>query len=306
MRMITIDVSIIIVNYNTTSLVVNAIDSLFQKTRDITFEIIVVDNASNDDPEKRLLEEFCEVSIIKLKENIGFGRANNEGLKKARGRNILFLNSDTLLLTNSVKILSDYLDTHPKVGACGGNLYNVNGKPIYSYHRLIPGIFSEELAVLTMGISNRFIYQPFFNYTSHPIAVGNVSGANMMVSRKVLDEVGIFDPDFFMYSEETELSWRIKRKGYKIMNVPQSKIVHLEGKSFKVPETRMRMMLESRAKYYIKTRGLTYLRVANILLWLGVGINIIGWKILKRREREVFYKTKWKLINKMYSPFWRL
>ena len=79
----------------------------------------------------------------------------------------------------------------------------------------------------------------------------------------------------------------------------QSRIAHLEGQSFKVPETRIRMMLESFMKYYIKTRGCFDLKVADILLWLG-------WKILKRREREIFYKTKWILVNKMCSLFWRL
>ena len=88
------------------------------------------------------------------------GRVNNEGIKKIKGRNILLLNSDILLLLNSVKILSDYLYTHPKVGACGRNLYNINKKLVYFYHRFRSGIFSEELAVLVMGISNRFIYQP--------------------------------------------------------------------------------------------------------------------------------------------------
>jgi hypothetical protein len=88
--------------------------------------------------------------------------------------------------------------------------------------------------------------------------------------------------------------------------VLQSRIAHLEGQSFKVPETRIRMMLESFMKYYIKTRGCFDLKVADILLWLGVEINVIGWKILKRREREIFYKTKWILVNKMCSLFWRL
>ena len=110
MRMTNIDVSIIIVNYDITSLVVNAIDSLFHKIKDLTIEIIVISNVSN----------------VGLKGRVGLGRVNNEGIKKIKGRNILLLNSDILLLLNSVKILSDYLYTHPKVGACGRNLYNIN------------------------------------------------------------------------------------------------------------------------------------------------------------------------------------
>ena len=117
------DVSVIIVNYKTSQLLVQAIDSILDKTEDIVYEIIVVDNHSQDDSERVVHERYGnQVTYLPLAENVGFGRANNEGLRIVRGRNILFLNPDTILVNNAVRILSDYLDSHPDTGAVGGNL----------------------------------------------------------------------------------------------------------------------------------------------------------------------------------------
>ena len=121
------DVSVIIVNYKTSQLLVQAIDSILDKTEDIVYEIIVVDNHSQDDSERVVHERYGNrVTYLPLAENVGFGRANNEGLRIARGRNILFLNPDTILVNNAVRILSDYLDSHPDTGAVGGNLYTAD------------------------------------------------------------------------------------------------------------------------------------------------------------------------------------
>ena len=131
------DVSVIIVNYKTVPLILDCLESLRAKTKGITYEVIVVDNNSGDDFQERILERFPEVQCLPLPENVGFGRANNEGLKIAKGRNIFFLNPDTLLLNNAIKILSDYLDGHPQVGACGGNLYDAEMKN-HPWYGLLP------------------------------------------------------------------------------------------------------------------------------------------------------------------------
>ncbi|MDE7402043.1 MAG: glycosyltransferase, partial [Muribaculaceae bacterium] len=118
------DVSIIIVNYNTSKLVNDAIDSVIRHTAGIDYEIIVVDNATED--LSQTLKEYSNPKIrtIQLSENVGFGQANNAALEIASGRNILFLNPDTKILNNAVTILSDYLDNHPECGVCVGILYN--------------------------------------------------------------------------------------------------------------------------------------------------------------------------------------
>lgn len=226
------DVSIIIINYKTVPLIMNCLESIYANTTGISFEIIVVDNNSNDNFQVQISKKYPKVKCIPLPQNIGFGRANNEGLKIARGRNILFLNPDTLLINNAVKILSDYLDVHPKVGVCGGNLYDEEMRPTHSYRMMLPSIMWE-LNSLSHGLIDKLLFgkNALFNYTNKPKDVGYITGADMLVRRNILAYVGGFSPDFFMYYEETELTFRIKKAGYQIVSVPNAKIQHLEGKS---------------------------------------------------------------------------
>ena len=297
-----LDVSIILVNDNTTDLLVQAIKSVYEHSSGFTYEIIVVDNNSKESPEAALKQNFGnKIIFLSLPENIGFGRANNEGIKIAAGRNIFLLNTDTYLLNNAIKILSDYIDTHPKVGSCGGSLYTAELAPTYSYHRIPYGIWSYEISILTLGLNRYFVKHPFYNTSERAIKVGNVSGANMMLRHDVIKEVGAFDPIFFMYCEESELSWRIRKAGYFNINVPQAKIVHLEGKSSRIVEKRKLMELDGRKKYYIKTRGKWYFNIANIMLLLGIQQRIILYNILGRKNDAKEFTTLKSLIKKAYN-----
>ena len=227
------DVSIIIVNYKTLSLIVNCISSIIEKTDGISYEIIVVDNNSGDDFSKCLKDRFGNLVIcVPLQENIGFGRANNEGVRIATGRNIFFLNPDTLLINNAIRILSDYLDGNPNVGCCGGNLYNEEMKPVHSYSMLLPSI-KWELNLLCGGVLEKIRWgkNAQFNHTKEYKKVGYICGADMMIKHSVLNEVGAFSKYFFMYYEDTELSYRIHDAGYEIISIPLAMIQHLEGKS---------------------------------------------------------------------------
>lgn len=295
------DVSIILVNYNTTRLLLQAIDSIYEKSAGFTFEVIVVDNNSSENPEKEIREKYGDqITLISLSENIGFGKANNEGIKIAKGRYIFLLNTDTYLINNAIYILMQYMDTHLDVGPCGGNLYNAQLQHTYSYHKIPYGIRSYEISELTLGFSRRFVKYPFYNTSENAIEVGNISGADMMLRKSVLDTVGTFDPDFFMYCEESELSWRIRKAGYKNINVPQAKIVHLEGKSSKIVEHRKLMELDGRKKYYIKTRGILYFKIANILLLCGVTLRCILYTLNNNRKLKKEYKKFGGLIYKAY------
>lgn len=224
-----LDVSVIIINYNTLKMTDECICSVIDKTSGISYEIILVDNASTDGS-KEFFSNDSRVKYIYNNENLGFGRANNKGIEIAQGRNILFLNSDTLLRNNAIKILSDFLDKNPKVGACGGNLFLQDGTPGMSFGRYFPSLY-EELNIFFECIPDRFIYgrNTNFNYTDRELKVGFISGADLMVKQSVLDAVGHFDPHFFLYYEETELCLRIKRYGKVIMSVPKAEIVHLDG-----------------------------------------------------------------------------
>ncbi len=249
------DASIIIVNYNTKEITRSCIESVIENTHNLDYEIILVDNASLDGS-RELFSGYPNITYLYLNENIGFGRANNRALGLAQGRNIFFLNSDTLLRNNAVKILSDYLDSQPLAGACGGNLFNTDGNPAYSYCKWFPSI-KDQLDCLLRRVFTRLLYKGSFcfNNTGKPMEVAYVTGADLMVPRKVLDECGAFDSHFFLYFEETELCHRIKTNGYKLFSVPEAEIFHFEGSSINSASNTKRQYYSASREIYFSLTG---------------------------------------------------
>ncbi len=220
------ELSIIIVNYNTKQLTYNCINSIKEKTTNLCYEIIVVDNASHDGSVPFLQQNFPDLIILESPENIGFGRANNLAADTAHADTLFLLNSDTIIIDNSIKILYDYLQSHPETGVCGGLLLNEDGSIGHS-------------ASCQLSLKQDFIHflhwknplPPLETRISDVTDVGYICGADMMVKKDVFDKAGRFDPDFFLYFEESELSYRIKQRNYRIQLIPSARIVHLGGSS---------------------------------------------------------------------------
>ncbi|MDR2407316.1 MAG: glycosyltransferase family 2 protein [Bacteroidales bacterium] len=290
------DVSIIIVNYNTIKFLINAIDSVFERTRDIEFEIIVVDNNSSDNSKNIVQEKYGDnVTYLALPENVGFGRANNAAAKIAKGRNLFFLNPDTILMNNAIKILSDYLDYHEQVALCGGNLYDEYNNPIHSFRRTLSPIFGE-LNRLFFRFPEKIIYgkNSIFNHTNNPLGVAYITGADMMIRRNVFDITNGFDKEFFMYYEETELAYRMHKLKYKIMNIPNARIIHLEGKSIFSDLDRVKKELVARRLFLFKTRNKTTRIVADSIFFINALLRFIFFCIIKNDEKM----TLWLFILK--------
>ena len=298
------DVSVIIINYNTRQMTAECIDSVFEKTKDIKFEIILVDNASTDGS-KEFFEQDKRIIYIYNNENLGFGRANNIGIEVAKGRNILFLNSDTLLINNAIKILSNYLDENPKVGACGGNLYTKDLKPNHSYRLIFPSIM-DEINTLFAKLPSKFIYgkNEEYNHTNKPLLVKYITGADLMVRKNVLDDVGLFDPRFFMYFEETELCHRFWENKYAIMSIPNAKIIHLDGGSFNSTDVvlsykkRDKMYDDSKYKFYKKLHSVVYVYVIKSIELTCIYSRIFFYSILNS-PKKFFWITKLKSIKEI-------
>lgn len=237
------DVSIIIVNYNSIDLTIDCVNSIFQQTADVKFEIIIVDNASKNKEAERLQAEFeNSVKMIEAETNLGFGKANNLGTKYAAGDYVFFLNLDTVLMNNAVKILWEEMKNNPDMGCTGGNLYTPERMPCPSFCLRFDDLGTEKRYAswryLMQSKAEQKLYRKHlalqirrkdFNDTNQKIEVAYIFGADMMVKKKLFEQLGGFDEDFFMYAEEEELSWRIKKRGEKIYNIPQAKIIHLEG-----------------------------------------------------------------------------
>jgi GT2 family glycosyltransferase len=298
----TIDVSIIYVNYRTISLIVNSINSLIQKTNDIVYEIIVIDNNSKDSFSEKLREQFGNlVKCVALKDNIGFGRANNEAYKIAKGRNILFLNPDTIILNNAINILSNFLDQHTKVGACGGNLYDEDMKPTHSYCVFVPSIPSELRLCFFPILHLDFLFGRNYehNYTNRVKTVKYITGADLMVKNQVLRKCGGFSDDFFLYYEETELCFRIRKNGYEIYSVPQAQIQHLEGKSFNISKDDMQkkrkrrlIALEGEKVFYKLCYSKLYIRILLLIKGFGSYVKYLIAKLVKDRNVQVYFNNK--------------
>jgi GT2 family glycosyltransferase len=285
------DVSVVIVNYNTIKYVVNAIDSIFEKTEDIDFEIIVVDNNSSDNSEHILQENYGEKIIyLGLSENIGFGRANNKAAEIAKGRNLFLLNPDTLLMNNAVKILSDYLDANESVAVCGGNLFDEKYRPIHSFCRNFAPIFTE-LNMLFFHIPEKIFYgkNGAFNYTQKPLDVGYITGADMMIRKKLFDKLHGFDENFFMYYEESEMSCRVHKLNYRIVSIPDACIIHLEGKSFSSNLDRIKVSMASRKLFLLKTQNRTRIFIANSLFLINVLSRVIIFSVFRNIEKKKFW-----------------
>lgn len=249
-------VSIIIVNYNTLELTKNTISSILSETKKIKYEIILVDNNSQDGSVEFFSNDYYKkkIKFIKNNENLGFGKANNIGINIAKGKYLFLLNSDTLLLNNVVKILYKFMEKNPKIGISGGNIYDVNRLPAHSYSKFPDYKF--DLYEIYKKLYLKFFKKRLdFNYSDIPKKVGYITGADMFIRKELVDKIGNFDPEFFMYFEETELTWRAKKIGYEIYSVPEAKIIHLEGKSFVFKETRFRMMCQSKYIFLTKVYG---------------------------------------------------
>lgn len=285
------DLSIIIVNYNTLTITAACIERIFAITEGIDFEVILVDNASTDCSREHFSKDD-RISYIYNHENLGFGRANNLALKRAQGRNILFLNPDTLLLNNAAERLCAFLDQDPSAVAVGGNLYDEQMQPALSFCRLRPSIL-EECDALLFHLPQRIFAarSRFFNHTSHPVKVGYITGADLMARRKDLIAVGGFAEEFFMYYEDTDLCHRLAQRGGKILSIPSARIQHLEGRSFneaRLNRQRITLSEQGRHLYYSKNHSRRYHIAANAIYLLSLRLHSIYYKI---RKQTISYKA---------------
>ncbi|MEJ7556720.1 MAG: glycosyltransferase family 2 protein [Pedobacter sp.] len=245
------DVSIIIVNYNTKELISNCIASIISQTSKLIYEIIVVDNASTDGSQDFFNDRYTDVKFIELPKNIGFGGANNVGFEHSVGEYLFFLNSDTILLNNAIRFFHDFMikNKGEKIGCLGALLMdeklNING-----YGGAFPNLKNHFKSYFTLLNSK---HDTSINLHS-PFDVDYVLGADMFIPAKVFSNVGAFDPKYFMYYEESDLQLRIDTLGYSRKVIPEPKIIHLEGRSLNHSIKKMLIVRESAFRFFKKNR----------------------------------------------------
>jgi N-acetylglucosaminyl-diphospho-decaprenol L-rhamnosyltransferase len=224
--------SVVIVSWNTLALLRTCLQSVFETLNSIDFEVFVVDNASTDLSVLMVASEFPTVRIIANQENVGFARANNQALRVAGGRYVLLLNPDTLLLEGSVAQCLAFMANNPNTGVVGGELLNADGSFQSGYFEF-PTLRSQVRALT--GREYRYYMRWKAQYSPIPAirAVDWVGGAFMLVRAEAMKSVGLMDERFFMFSEETEWCYRIRRAGWNIHYLSGAKIIHYHQQSTK-------------------------------------------------------------------------
>jgi GT2 family glycosyltransferase len=275
------DVSIIIVNYNTPKLTAEAIDSILSSQTKYSYEIIVIDNHSSDHSVQLIKERFPEVKLIVNEENVGFAKANNQGINLSKGRYILLLNSDTIVKEDTIEKMIEFMDKNRRIGASGCKVLLPNGKLDRACHRGFPTPMASFYYLV--GLSKLFPKSPRFNQyhlgymnLDEPHPIDCLVGAFMLVRREVIEQVGLLDEDFFMYGEDIDWCYRIKQAGWEIYYCPFTSIIHYKGasskkKPFKIVYEFHRAMFLFHKKHYSEK----YSFVINSLVYIGIATKFM-------------------------------
>lgn len=225
------NLSIVIVNWNVREALHACLRSILEQETKFGLQVLVVDNASSDGSLDMVARDFPEVEVIHNSTNVGFAEANNQGIRQARGRYILVLNPDTVVRRGTLEALVDYADAHPDIGALGPMLVSENGAVDYRGGRRFPTLWSELLKRLRLvhPVYGDNAMMDWDHRTSRDVEL--VCGACMLLRREVIEAVGMFDEGFFLFGEDVDWCFRIRRAGWRVYYLAEAVVVHLGGKS---------------------------------------------------------------------------
>lgn len=231
------DLSIIIVNYNTCDLLRDCLDTVYASEGDFEYEVIVVDNCSPDGSVAMVKQDFPQAELIANEVNRGYAYANNLGMRQARGDYVLLLNPDTVLPPNALKDMITFMKEHPDAGVAGPKLVLADGSLDLACRRSFPTL--DVALYRLLGLSKRYPNSPRYNRynlgyldPNQVAEVDSVVGAFMLIRRKALDQTGFFDERFFMYAEDIDLCYRIKVDcGWKIYYNPAVVVTHYKSQA---------------------------------------------------------------------------
>lgn len=297
--------SIIIVSYNTSTLLQNCLSSVYKALSfgnlDKTSEVIVVDNASADESVRMVAENFPKVHLICNKKNVGFAKANNQGIRKAKGKYILLLNSDTVVPPDALTNLLIAAKKEKDVAVVGGRLLNTDGS-IQASAGFSPNLFRvfcwmtflDDLPYLSLFLQPYHIEERKFY--EKPQQIDWVSGACLLLKREVLAKVGSLDEKIFMYGEEVEWCYRVAKAGYKILYTPEANIYHSKGASGEGKEAGIIEEYSYLRYFYLKHKPYWQYLILSALLAYGALLRFVVFGIIGRyRERRDLYA---KLLKK--------
>ena len=277
--------SIIIVNYNAGHYLENCLKSVYAETKQIPFDIWVVDNNSKDASVSMIRSNFPLVNLIENKENTGFASANNDAISKCAGDYILLLNPDTLILENAIEKMVKFMDENAQTGIAGCKVLNEDGTLQLACRRSIPapGVAFFRLTGLSRLFPNSKAMAKYnLTYLNPDEAneVDAVSGAFLMIRRTVVDNIGKLDERFFMYGEELDWCLRTKKAGWKVMYYPDAEIIHYKGECSKSNYRKAAFeFYRSMYLFHKKHFADNYNPIINILIYAGIFLKAVSsWR----------------------------
>lgn len=252
------ELSIIIVNWNTEKQLKWCLNYIYQRTKGLKYEIFVVDNASEDGSVEMVEKNYPEVKLIKNRKNLGFAKANNKAIKKAKGKYVLLLNSDTKVMDLALNQMVKYMDNHNNCGVLGCKLLNPD-KTLQPSCRRFPNL--KDQVIILLKLHNIFpnlkaireYYMLDFNHEIE-MKVDQVMGACFMIRKKVIDKIGLLDDNYFIWFEEVDYCKRVKEAGFDVCFMPYAEVMHEKAASFNqlFSFKKQRMMNDSMLRYFKK------------------------------------------------------
>jgi GT2 family glycosyltransferase len=227
-------ISIVIISFNVAKLLKACLESIYEQTRSVPFDIWVIDNNSRDNSVQMLKENFPQIHLIENAENRGFTRANNQAVAKVQSDYVLLLNPDTVIQDDAIGKMVRFMDANPDVGVSGCRVLNEDGSLQLACRRSIPtpGVaFFRLIGFSKLFPKSRIMAKYNLTYLdpNEPHEVDAVSGAFLLIRKKVIDEIGLLDETFWIYGEDIDWCLRTKKAGHKVMYYPYARIIHYKG-----------------------------------------------------------------------------
>lgn len=293
-------ISVILVSYNTATLSIEALDCLFASNGDFQLEVFVIDNASSDNSVELIKENYPNITLIQNKKNIGFGRANNQALSLLNGDYVLLLNTDAFVGDDVLAKSINYMNNHEGCGILGAKLIGRNGDPQPSC-RFFPTPIN--LFIGRIGLENLFTSIKQVDDKSIDIDLTQkcdwVPGCYYLIRREVVDNVGLFDPLYFLYSEEVDHCFSVKKSGWDVVYFADIEVIHIGGESAKsvgkisnVSRQVPQLQIESELLYFRKNHGLHGMLLHLLLSNLADIVQLIKDIIRFRPIQKVLFSVK--------------
>lgn len=275
------DVSIIIVNWNTRDILRDCLKSVCEQTKDSSFEVIVVDNASTDASVEMVKTQFHQVVLIENKQNRGFAAAVNQGISVGKGRYVLVLNSDIIVCDNAIEKTMRYADKHPEAAMVGCQVsdnFDTIQMTCFRFPSVL-NLFLHTFALNKMFKKNHFLGREWMLWWRRDSEreVDVISGSYMFVRREAIDNVGLMDEDYFLYSEETDWCYRFAKAGWKMLFWPGAKIIHWHGGRNSSKQASLKMAVQMQKScliYFKKNRNVASYISVRMILVMSFGIRL--------------------------------